>query len=174
MCLISFLSFFLFSYERQNIIMTPLSGGCDYVKSAYVGGWLNQSRQEAEKQWYQQLNSTTTNKEEKTTKKVPSSYNSVLRGTNLETIRFVRTKNIQRDRMNRKSAASSRLLMEGEGADEEKSDERWCNSVIDKETEMIDSYSLSIVWDDVLLNDIVNEIIGSHVEQNNSYWNAST
>ena len=130
-------------YEEQNKIMTPLSGGCDYVKSAYVGSWLNQSIRLAE-QDYAARSSTTTS--------IPVSYNTVLRGASLEHIGFVRTKNIAGYTQQKREESSGRLLDEdtlgGQSESTKDLDDEWCNSVLDSETGMRDTYSLAIVWDE--------------------------
>lgn len=85
-------------YEVQDTIMTPLSGGCDYVKAAYVGSWLNHTRTMATEIW------SLKNKERKeegneegagvedSWTSPPVTFDAVLRGGSLDTIRFVRRK----------------------------------------------------------------------------------
>ena len=81
--------------------MTPLSGGCDYVKAAYVGSWLNHSRAMATEIW--SLKNKERNQEggvvggeeggeEESWTPPPVTFDAVLRGGSLDTIRFVRRK----------------------------------------------------------------------------------
>ena len=150
---------YVYIYEAQASLMTPISGGCDYVKSAYVGSWMNQSRHVAEQKWSASLlaksnskNNNNNNNDDNTINSIsnniipPLSYTSTVRGIELKDIRFVRRRG----------------------------EEKECGSIYDEDKNSHTIYSLEMSWSDTLTDAMVKFIVQSHINNTNAFWNMSS